>query len=336
MNSKFSVIYGDGIGPEVITSALEVYEALNEKFNVGLEYIVVDAGLSAYKKYGTNLPEQSINAISETCCLLKGPTTTLEEPGSELGVPVKIRKRFDLFANIRPVKSLPGVKSLYSDLDILIVRENTEGMYSGAEYMINKDVSIGVRVATRAGAERVFRVAFREAEKRRRQVTLGHKANVLKATDMLYKQVFYEVSREFELVKASEMHIDALAMNLILKPQQFDVIVTENLFGDIISDEASALVGGLGLSPSANIGERFAMFEPVHGSAPDIAGKGIANPIAAVLSLKMLLEWAGAQKAASSLESAVRSTLSEGRALTPDLGGSATTKDLTKEIIKNI
>ena len=335
-NYKISIIKGDGIGPEVIGATEKVISAVEDKFSLHFEKIFIEAGLEAFKKYGTNLPNFSLEMIKQSECLLKGPTTSLEGEGTELGVPVKIRKIFDLYANLRPLRSLPRVKSLYNNVDLLIVRENTEGMYSGLEYKINEGVYIGIRVATEKGARRIINKAFEQARGRRKKITLGHKSNVLKMTDSLYKQVFEDISKKYSDVEAKEEHIDALAMKLVMKPQDYDVIVLENLYGDIISDLAAGLVGGLGMAPSANIGETFAMFEPVHGSAPDIAGKNIANPIATILSFSMCLEWIGEKEASQAVNRAVINSLEKGNKLTVDLGGSATTYEMAESIAKEI
>ncbi|MGC8599437.1 MAG: isocitrate/isopropylmalate dehydrogenase family protein [Nitrososphaeria archaeon] len=333
---KISIIKGDGIGPEVIGATEKVINAVEERFSLYFEKIFIEAGLEAFKKYGTNLPSFSIEMIKQSECLLKGPTTSLEGEGTELGVPVKIRKIFDLYANLRPLRNLPRVKSVYNDVDLLIVRENTEGMYSGLEYKINEGVNIGIRVATEKGAHRIIHEAFEQARGRRKKITLGHKSNVLKMTDGLYKQVFENFSKKYGDVEAKEEHIDALAMKLVMKPQDYDVIVLENLYGDIISDLAAGLVGGLGMAPSANIGETFAMFEPIHGSAPDIAGKNIANPIAAVLSFSMCLDWIGEKEVSQAVNRAVVNSLEKGDKLTVDLGGRATTYEMAESIAKEI
>lgn len=331
---KVAVIEGDGIGPEVISATVRVINAANNKYGLSIDLEFLEAGLNAYKKYGTNLPRQSQEKLMTANCVLKGPTTSLEGFGTELGVPVKIRKMFDLYANIRPFKPLPRANALVK-LDALIVRENTEGSYSGFEYKVTDQIAMGIRVTTKGSAERISKIAFEMAKKRKKKVTLAHKANVLKATDGLYKEVFFDVAKRYPEISAEEAHIDALAHWLILKPETYDVIVTENLYGDIISDEAAALVGGLGLAASANLGDRYAMFEPVHGSAPDISGKGIANPIATILSFKMMLDWMGYSEAASKLEYAVNRALFDGKKLTPDIGGTAKTEDVATEIINN-
>ncbi len=335
-NYKISIIRGDGIGPEVITATEKIIEVVEEKFSLKFEKIFVEAGLEAYRKYGTNLPDFSLEKIKQSDCLLKGPTTSLEGEGTELGVPVKIRKYFDLYANLRPLKNFPRVKSIFNGVDLLVVRENTEGMYSGLEYKLSEGVNVGIRVATKRSAERIIKAAFEQARERKKKVTLGHKSNVLKMTDGLYKDVFENVSKSYPEVDAREEHIDALAMKLVMKPQDYDVIVLENLYGDIISDLAAGLVGGLGMAPSANIGEKFAMFEPIHGSAPDIAGKNTANPIASILSFSMCLNWIGEKDASNSVENAVISSLKKGDKLTFDLGGSASTYDLSESIAKEI
>jgi isopropylmalate/isohomocitrate dehydrogenase-like protein len=329
---KISVIYGDGIGPEVTQAALNILDNLNLDF----EFVTCEAGLEHWKKTGKQISEETINIIRETEACLKGPVTTPPGPETFRSVAVTLRQTFDLYANIRPIKSRKGVKCLYSNLDLVIVRENTEGLYKGIEFRVNDD-AVGLRVITRRGSERIARFAFELARnEKRRKVTAVHKANILKETCGLFRSVFFNVAAEYPDVKAEEMHVDAAALKLITKPYEFDVIVTTNLFGDILSDEAAGLVGGLGLVPSANIGDNFAMFEPVHGSAPIHAGKGIVNPSAMILSAALMLKYLRENEAASRVENALNKVLEEGKVVTYDLGGSAKTMEMTNEIINRL
>jgi len=226
---------------------------------------------------------------------------------------------FDLYVNLRPLKSLPNVPSLKSNVDMVIVRENTEGLYSGIEFMSGKDSAVAIRLITRKCCERIARFAFNLSMKRKRHLTYVHKGNILKITDGIFKDSVLKVAKEFPEVRIDEMRVDAAAMFLLMKPKAFDVIVTTNLFGDILSDEGAQIVGGLGVAPGANIGDNYAMFEPVHGSAPSLAGKNVANPIATILTAKLMFEWLGFQNAASKIEYAVKTVLKEGRVLTFDI-----------------
>ena len=332
---KIAVIPGDGIGKEVMEATLTVLESLN----LNLEYEFADAGDECKEKTGVALPQETIDIVKKTdACLFGAAGETAAD------VIVRLRQEMDLFANLRPVKSYPGTNSLFKDLDFMIVRENTEGMYIGKEDYI-KDESgniIGAtaeRLITKKASERICNYAFQYAKNNnRKKVTGVHKANVLKKTDGLFKEVFYKVAKNYESdkIEAEDFYVDATAMYLLTRPQSFEVIVTTNLFGDILSDEGAGLVGGLGLIPSANIGEKRALFEPVHGSAPDIAGKGLANPTAMILSSMMMLEYLGEKEAASKLDKAVLKVLSEGKTVTSDLGGNATTMEMAEAIKEKI
>ena len=333
---KFSIalIRGDGIGPEVSKAALMVLDAVSEKFSLNFEIIEAPAGDNALKKFGEALPKDTIAAVRDADACLKGPVGE-----SAMDVIVKLRQMFDLYADIRPAKSYPTVNALRNDVDLVIVRENTEDLYKGIEADMG-DSAIAVRVISRKASERIAEYAFKMASIRRKSVVCVHKANVMRKTCGLFARVSREVSERYRKIAFQEMYVDACAMNLIRNPQDFDVILTMNMFGDILSDEAAQVVGGLGLAPSANIGDKQALFEPVHGAAPDIAGKGIANPIATILSMKMMLEWlakrdAKCSKAAQSIEDAVVKVLRKG-IKTPELGGSKSTKQVGIAIARAI
>ena len=323
---KIVVIPGDGIGKEVMEAAMLVLEELDLPF----EYIYMEAGDECAKKYGTPLPEETIEACKESDAVLFGAV-------GETAADVIVRLRFELdtFANVRPAKSFRGVKALYDNVDIIIVRENTECLYKGFEFEFD-GIAQAVRVITRKGSERIAKFAFELARREgRKKVTVLHKANVMKKTCGLFRDVCREVAKMYPDIEYNEYYIDAGCMYLVMDPWRFDVILTTNMFGDIVSDLAAGLVGGLGLAPSANIGEKYALFEPVHGSAPDIAGKGIANPTAMILSACMMLKHLGYREEALKVEKAVEATIAEGKT-TPDLGGNLKTMEMAKEIVKKL
>ncbi len=320
-----AVIPGDGIGPEVMEVTLELLNVLD----VSLNFIEAHAGCECYDRTGTTIPEETIQIARQADATLFGAVTTV--PGQKSGI-LALRKALDLYANIRPVKSYPGVPSVYGDLNMVIIRENTEGLYIGLEEY-TEDGAIAKRVITRKASERICRFAFEYAKKTgREKVTAVHKANVLKKTDGIFKDTFYNVARNYQGIELDDRYVDATAMFLITKPHMFDVIVTTNLFGDILSDEGAGLVGGLGLAPSANIGEKNGLFEPVHGSGPDIAGQGISNPSAMILSAVMMLNYLKENSEAQRLEKALSEVLNEAKKLTPDLGGNSKTADMAREI----
>jgi homoisocitrate dehydrogenase len=339
---RVCLIPGDGVGKEVIPAAAQVLAALG----LGLEFIEAQAGFEYFSQSGDAIPERTLADVAACGVALFGatssPSTIVEGYRSPI---LTMRKTFDLYANLRPVMSLPGAFSR-AGIDMLIVRENTEGLYIGRE-RLEGDTAIAERWISRRGSQRIARVAFEQAQLRaaRRKeidsadwhatVTLVHKANVLKVSDGLFRRTVMGVAEAYPEIAVAEMLVDAMAMRLVHDPERFDVIVTTNLFGDILSDEASALVGGLGVAPSANLGERLAVFEPVHGSAPDIAGAGVANPIGAILSAAMLLDYIGNTTAAQRVRAAIRQTLSEG-VLTRDLGGNARTDEITRAILQNL
>jgi isocitrate dehydrogenase (NAD+) len=321
-----TLIPGDGIGPDITEATVRVIGAAG----VNIEWDRQLAGVAAVEKYHTPIPEETLASIRRTRVALKGPLTTPVGTGFR-SVNVALRKEFDLYANVRPALTLlEGGR--YEDIDLVLIRENTEGLYVGVEHYIGvgddaKAAAESVMIITRFGAERVVRYAFDYALKNgRKKVTLAHKANILKFTQGLFLEAGQKVATEYEgRIAFDEKIIDNAAMQLVLNPYQFDVLVMENMFGDILSDLMAGLVGGLGLAPGANIGEDAAIFEPVHGSAPDIAGKGVANPGAMLLAACMMLEHIGEAKAGERIKKAVRTVVAEKKTVTPDLGGSAST-----------
>lgn len=324
-----TVIPGDGIGKEVMEATLHVLGVLDIKFNYKKAY----AGNECFKSKGTTLPDETISTAKEADATLFGAVTTV--PGQKSAI-ITLRKELDLYVNIRPVKSYSGVNGLFNDLDFVILRENTEGLYSGIEEETEEGAT-ALRVITREASERICKFAFEYAKRTgRNKVTAVHKANVLKKTDGLFRDIFYRVARDYSNIETDDRYVDATAMFFITNPYMFDVIVTTNLFGDILSDEGAGLVGGLGLIPSANIGENHGLFEPVHGSAPNIAGKGIANPSAMILSAVMMLNYLKEYGAAQTVENALTEVLNEGKIVTPDLGGNASTMEMANEVIKKI
>jgi isocitrate dehydrogenase (NAD+) len=337
VTTTVTLIPGDGIGPSITAATVRVLEAAGAE----IQWDVQVAGMAGVAKYGDPIPDATLDSIKRTRIALKGP---LETPVGEgyRSINVALRKTFDLYANVRPAYSiLPGGR--YDNLDLVLIRENTEGLYVGAEHYIKigddpRAAAESIAIITRAGSERIARYAFEYAMKhRRKKVTLVHKANILKYSQGLFLDTGRSVAREYSgRVEFEERIVDAMAMNLVLNPERFDVIVTTNLFGDILSDQISGLVGGLGLAPGANIGLHGAIFEAVHGTAPDIAGKGVANPGALMLAACMLLEHLGQGERARRVRSALESTLREGKVLTRDLGGTATTDELTDAIIARL
>ncbi|WP_066074620.1 isocitrate/isopropylmalate dehydrogenase family protein [Neobacillus soli] len=349
---KLGVIKGDGIGPEIVECSLNVIRNLEKRIGTNIvEYIDLLAGLEAYEKYGSTYPEKTNVMLKECDGLILGPLSTHLYEGSNMPNPsAKIRKNFNLYANIRPIRSIPSSK--FQDVDFVIVRENTEGMYADrnminapSEFMPDKDTVLSLRLVTRKASRNVAQVAFRLADERNRKqlVSVVHKANVLKKGCGLFLEECNKVKEQYSHISLDDYHIDAFAMYLILHPEKYDVIVTTNMFGDILSDEAAGLVGGLGIAPSLNEGENFAVAQAAHGSAPSIAGKGIANPVALLLSVQMLLNWLGKRyndksslQASTILDEAIWRVLEESDIKTPDLGGNSTTEQVCDEVIKVI
>ena len=329
-----TVIKGDGIGPSIIDSALEILKAAGCDF----DYEFVDAGLAALEKTGELLPQDTVDTIARNKITLKGPLTTPVGEGFT-SINVTLRKQFGLYANVRPVKSFVGTKARYDDIDIITIRENTQGMYSGAGQVVSEDgnEAEAKSIITREGAEKIVTFAYELAVREgRKKVTAVHKANILKSTSGLFLKVAREVAERYPQIESNEMIVDATCMKLVMTPEEFDVIVTTNLFGDILSDLCAGLVGGLGMAPGANIGEDAAIFEAVHGSAPDIAGKNLANPTSVILASIQMLEHLNMGDTAERIRSAVADVIKSGDRTTRDLGGSHGTTDFTQSVIDRL
>ncbi len=328
---KVTLIRGDGIGPEIAESVVAVFESAQ----VPIEWEEAYAGLACLEKFGTPIPDATLESIRRNRVALKGPTTTPIGTGHR-SVNVAIRKAFDLFANVRPARSMPGIQTRYSDVDLILVRENIEDTYAGVEHWQTPEIAQSLRLISRPGSMAVIRYAFELARRlNRRKVTCVHKANIHKATDGLFLECFREIAQEYPDLESDDILIDNACMQLVVRPEQFDVMILPNLFGDIVSDLCAGLVGGLGVAPGGNIGNGYAVFEAVHGSAPDIAGKGIANPTALLLSAVQMLHHLGLHHDAERIETAIRYTLVSG-IKTRDLGGNATTREFTKAVISNL
>ena len=331
-----TLIPGDGIGPSIAEATVRVVEATGVK----IEWEPMEAGMAAAEKYKDPLPGQVIESIQRNKVALKGPLTTPVGKGFR-SVNVALRKEFDLYVNLRPAKSFEGVKTKWENIDLVVVRENTEEFYSGIEHFIDpaKSAAETIGIVTKAGSERIIRYAFEYARRQKRKlVTIVHKANILKFTGGLFLDVGKEVAKEYPDIKCTDKIVDNMCMQLVMNPHQFDVIVTTNLFGDIISDLCSGLVGGLGLAPGGNIGYKVAIFEAVHGSAPDIAGKNIANPCALILASAMMLHHMGEVDAGSRVEKAVTAVIREGKKVTRDLNpqSTVTTTEMADVIIAKL
>jgi isocitrate dehydrogenase (NAD+) len=331
MTTTISVLRGDGIGPEIMDATLHVLDAMQ----LGLHYEFADAGMAALEKHGELLPQATMESITRNRVALKSPLTTPVGEGFS-SINVELRKRFDLYANVRPAKSFPNTKSRFpSGVDLVTVRENTEGAYSaeGQETSADGQSATSITRTSRKGSERIVRYAFDLARRTGRgKVTVVHKANILKSTSGLFLKVAREVAAQYPDIQCNELIVDNCCMQLVMKPEQFDVIVTTNLFGDIISDLCAGLVGGLGLAPGANIGTDAAIFEAVHGTAPDIAGQGKANPCALLLGAAQMLDHLGMPEKATRLREAIIATLEAKDSLTPDLGGSGNTMAFARAI----
>ena len=329
-----TVIKGDGIGPSIIDSALEILKAAGCDF----DYEFVDAGLAALEKTGELLPQETIDTIARNKITLKGPLTTPVGEGFT-SINVTLRKKIGLYANVRPVKSFAGTKARYDDIDIITIRENTQGMYSGLGQVVSEDGNEAEAMSkiTREVAEKIVTFAYELAVREgRKKVTAVHKANILKSTSGLFLKVAREVAERYPQIESTEMIVDATCMKLVMTPDEFDVIVTTNLFGDILSDLCAGLVGGLGMAPGANISEDAAIFEAVHGSAPDIAGKNLANPTSVILASIQMLEHLGMGDTAERIRSAVADVIKSGDRTTRDLGGSHGTTDFTQAVIERL
>lgn len=329
MSYKVTLIPGDGSGPEVIAAAKKVVEATG----VAIEWEQAEAGAAMIEKYGTPLPDETIESIRKNGVALKGPVTTPVGTGFR-SVNVAMRKIFDLYANVRPAKTYPGVITKFENIDLVVVRENTEDLYAGIEHMVGEDAAESIKLITRKGCERIIRYAFDFAVREgRKKVTAVHKANIMKCTDGMFLDIARQIAKEYPQIEFNDSIVDAMCMRLVMHPEDYDVLVCPNLYGDIVSDLCAGLVGGLGLTPSANIGVSGAIFEPIHGSAPDIAGQHKINPTAAILSASMMLAHLGETKAAASIEQAVTKVISEGKTLTQDMGGTASTEEFADAVI---
>ena len=336
---KISLIPGDGIGPELSDATIEILKAVEQKFDIEFDIISVEAGDGIYEKTGVALPEETVEVIKNSHACMKGP---VGETAAD--VIVALRIMFDLYANYRPIKSMPGVPSLKPDIDMFFVRENTEDVYRGIEFETD-DSALCIRVISKKNSTRIAKKAFEMARKRngKKRVTAIHKANVMKKTCGLFARCCREVAKEYPDITFDELYVDAASMRLIKEPEKFDVFVTPNMFGDILSDEAAQLIGGLGMAPGANIGDDFALFEPIHGSAPNRAGKQTANPCSMILSAKLMLDWLGEKyddnecvRGALAIEDAVRDVLSEKVDVIPDFGGKAKTIEMAQAMAKKI
>jgi isocitrate dehydrogenase (NAD+) len=329
---KITLIPGDGIGPEVAGATVSVIRAVG----VQIEWEPFVVGAEALSRFGDPLPQDLFDSIKRNKVALKGPVMTPIGTGF-VSANVRLRKALDLYANLRPIKSLKGVKSRYEDVDLIVVRENTEDLYSGLEHEVVPGVVESLKIITDRASRRIARFAFEYARSEgRKRVTAIHKANIMKMSDGLFLNCFREVSKDYPEIKADDLIVDNACMQLVIDPNQFDVLLLENLYGDIISDLGAGLVGGLGVVPGANIGEEIAVFEAVHGSAPSIAGRGIANPTALIQTAVLMLKHIGEREAAERIQGALERVLAEGKVLTRDLGGEATTIEFTETVIRSL
>ncbi len=327
-----TVFKGDGIGPEITDAVIEILKAAHAP----LDYEFFNVGAAEYERNGALIPEAAFQSFEKTHLLLKSPITTPIGKGFR-SLNVTLRKKYDLYANIRPAKSNAAVPTPFPNVDIVTFRENTEGLYVGVEYKINDDTVHAIKIITRKASERIIRAAFEYAvSHNRKKVTCVHKANILKMTDGMFLDIFKTIAKDYPQIESDDKIVDNTCMQLVMHPETMDVIVTPNLYGDILSDLTSGLIGGLGLMPSMNIGDKYAMFEAVHGSAPDIAGKHIANPTALLWSACMLLEYIGETKIAANIRQAVDQVLAEKQHLTPDLGGHASTEEYRDAVIAKL
>lgn len=335
---KISLITGDGIGPELSESAISVIDTIHDKFGLKFEISKLSAGDNALKETGKALPDETITTIKQSDACLKAPVGE-----SAADVIVVLRRMLDLYANIRPAKSYPHMPALRDDIDMVIVRENTEDLYTGKEFELD-GAAVALRIISENASKKIARYAFETAKQRSgmKKVTCVHKSNVMRITDGLFAKSCSEIAKDYPDVTFEQMYVDACAMNMIRQPHEFDVIVTTNLFGDILSDESSQVVGGLGMAPAANIGDNFALFEPVHGAAFDIAGKNIANPSSFLLSIKMMLDWLASKhndskciRVGEKLESTIFDLVKSG-VKTKDIGGNKTTMEFTQEITNKL
>ena len=329
---KAVLIPGDGIGPEIAQSVVDVSKALN----VDIDWITYQAGAEYASKTKEVFEPGLVDAIKEYKWALKGPTATPIGTGFR-SVNVALRQQFQTYANVRPIRSFKGIDSKYENIDLVMIRENTEDLYKGIEYKISDDIANGVKLITRQASEKICRYAFEYAKmNNRHKVTAIHKANIMKYTDGLFLEAFRDVAKDYPDIETQEVIIDNMCMQLVLRPETFDVLVAPNLYGDIVSDLCAGLVGGLGFAPSGNIGDEYRIYEAVHGSAPDIAGKNIANPSALLLAFAMMLEALNMKEKADCLRNALAKVVEEGKDVTPDIGGNASTSQMTNAIISQL
>ncbi len=329
---KATLIRGDGIGPEITEAALMAIEAAGVKIN----WEEVRAGEGALEELGTPLPSEVIESINKTGVALKGPLTTPIGSGFR-SINVALRKELDLYANLRPSKTFPGIRSLFTDIDLVVVRENTEDLYAGIEHMVGEDAAESIKIITRRASERIVRFAFDYTlSAKRKKVTAVHKANIMKLSDGLFLETARKVAEEYPQVEFEDRIVDNMAMQLVQKPWQYDVMVMPNLYGDILSDLCAGLVGGLGLVPGANIGDHAALFEPVHGSAPKYAGQNRANPAAMIMAAVLMLGYIGEKDAAGKIERALANLIREGKKVTADLGGKTGTREMAEALAELI
>ncbi len=332
MKHRITLIPGDGIGPEITANVVRIIEASGAEF----EWETHFAGAQALEKFGETLPQALLDSILKNKVALKGPVTTPIGKGFT-SVNVGLRKALDLYANLRPIRALPNVPSRYPELNLVIVRENTESLYAGLEHVVVPGVVESLKIITEKASTRIARFAFEFARREgRKKITCGHKANIMKLSDGLFLDCFRKVAAEFPEVEADDKIIDNACMQLVMRPEQFDVMLLENLYGDIVSDLCAGLIGGLGLVPGANIGEKGAMFEAVHGSAPDIAGQGIANPTALLQSAILMLRHLGEREAADRTENALLKVFETGKVRTRDIGGTAKTAEFADAVIQQM
>ncbi|MDR1993898.1 MAG: isocitrate/isopropylmalate dehydrogenase family protein [Nitrososphaerota archaeon] len=338
MTKTYSIaaLKGDGIGPEVTEATVRVLEAVEKKSSFELNILYGEAGAHCIPEHNTNLPKETVELIKQTNACLKGPMTTPEEAGAPVSVAVTLRRMFGLYANVRPCRTFPNVESLKPNIDLVVIRENTEGLYSGAETLLAPGVGIALRIITKEASFKVADFAFKLAMQRRKHLTYIHKGNILRITDGIFKDAVKEAQKNYPEVEVDDLHIDAATMQLIKQPEKYDVMVTTNLFGDIISDEAAQVTGSLGLAAGANIGATYGMFEPVHGSAPKYTGMNRVNPIATIMAGAMMLDWLGEKETAKKIEDAIIAVLKEGKVRTRDLGGDANGIEITDAIIAKI
>lgn len=332
MKHVVTLIPGDGIGPEISEAAVRVIDAAG----VDITWEKVQAGEAVIKEYGTPLPDYVLDSIKKNKVALKGPLTTPVGEGFR-SVNVTLRKKLNLYANVRPAKSFPAVKSRYKNIDLVVVRENTEDLYAGIEHMVGEDAAESIKIITRKASEKIVHFAFKYARREgRKKVTAVHKANIMKCTDGLFLKCARKVAESYPDIEFEDRIVDNMCMQLVQKPELYDVMVLPNLYGDIVSDLCAGLVGGLGVAPGANIGDTEAVFEPVHGSAPKYAGQNKVNPLAIILSGTLMLDHLGEKRAAERIRRALQEVLEEGKYLTYDLGGSAGTSDMADAIIDKL